>query len=421
MAKSQKHIHPDLLVQELKELAGRELSPEEVSLLLDSDLERDALEGFIAMKKAGINNDKVLVDLKHQLNQKIKNKERFRELPWQKLSIAATIAAVVCIGAFYIIKKQQHEKQLLAEQLEVPKMLSENDTLLIYLPDERIIHTPQIAKNDLKRFSPQPGAVIEQKNTAPIVAADKNEIATVAAAPALSESVKTELGDSNYVAARVSKELSGKVSGVAISRAKAYDSESINIKGSVMDLLTAKPLDNVSVSVKGTDLQTQTDEQGAFTIQIQNTKQQLTLSKKGYTTATIKASEISDGFLNYGLFPDVKLMADNAVRDHIKQANNKTVEAQLAVSGSAYQIYINKNIAYPKAYTEMGKEGTVEVEFTVQADGSLTDFNVLRSMGADFDKPSVDVLKNGPKWLPALKNGKPVKSRQRHYVNFIHI
>ncbi|MNZ83080.1 Gram-negative bacterial tonB protein [compost metagenome] len=114
-------------------------------------------------------------------------------------------------------------------------------------------------------------------------------------------------------------------------------------------------------------------------------------------------------------------MADNAVKDHIKQADGKTEEAQLAVSGSAYQIYINKNIAYPKAYTEMGREGTVEVEFTVQADGTLTDFKVLRSMGVDFDKPSVDVLKNGPKWLPALKNGKPVKSRQRHYVNFIHI
>lgn len=41
----------------------------------------------------------------------------------------------------------------------------------------------------------------------------------------------------------------------------------------------------------------------------------------------------------------------------------------------------------------MGREGTVEVGFTVNADGSLSDFKVLRSMGADFDNPSVEVLK----------------------------
>ncbi|MNS86191.1 Gram-negative bacterial tonB protein [compost metagenome] len=370
------------------------------------------------MKKAGINNDKVLVDLKHQLNQKIKNKERFRELPWQKLSVAATVAAVVCIGAFYIIKKQQHEKQLIAERFEVPKMLSKNDTLLIYLPDERIIHTAQIAKSDLKRFNPQHEIQADYKKTERLIVADEKPVAVVAAAPALAESAKVALSDSNYLAGKVSKDLTNANSRAALS--KAFSS-AIQVNGNVIDILSSDPIPDVVVIVKGTEVKTESNDQGAFNISIPNDKQQLELSKKGYSSLTIKATEITDGKLTVGLLPDVRLMAEKAIKDYLANTNNKTDEAKLAVSASAYQIYINKHIAYPKAYTEMGREGTVEVGFTVNADGSLSDFKVLRSMGADFDNPSVEVLKNGPKWLPALKSGKPVKSRQHHYVNFIHI
>ncbi|MCO4292748.1 energy transducer TonB [Solitalea sp. MAHUQ-68] len=409
MAKLHKNKNPELLVNELKELAGKDLSPEELQQLLNSDLEREALEGFAAMKKAGVSSDKALFDLQHQLNQKIKDRSRQRELPWHKLSIAATVAAVVCIGAFYIIKKQNREQKL-AELAKQPLMWVSKDTLIIYLPKEELI---AVAQNPPKAPT-KPHAPI-----APIPADNGTPISVmVMSAPV--ESSKEIIANAEKTEEKALKEVVvTKANGIHTAAKAKLAPASYTLQ--LLDILTSIPVADVLIKTEGSATTRKSNENGEFEVNVSVDKQNYVLSKQGYVTQTISISAEDSDRSVIGLMPDLKLQANTAIKEYLQSNKALASEATLAISESAYRIYINKNIKYPKAYTEMGKEGTVQLEFTVNTDGSLQNFIVLKSMGADFDTPSIDVLKNGPKWLPAFKNGKPIAAKARYFVNFIQL
>jgi protein TonB len=48
----------------------------------------------------------------------------------------------------------------------------------------------------------------------------------------------------------------------------------------------------------------------------------------------------------------------------------------------------------------------------------LTSFKIEKSLGKNFDGEALRVMKKSPKWVPATKNGLPVKSKQFVPINF---
>jgi protein TonB len=56
-------------------------------------------------------------------------------------------------------------------------------------------------------------------------------------------------------------------------------------------------------------------------------------------------------------------------------------------------------------------KGKVFVQFTVNTDGSTTDYEVLRGLNDDCDKRAIDVLKGMPKWIPGRQGNTPVRMR----------
>ena len=71
--------------------------------------------------------------------------------------------------------------------------------------------------------------------------------------------------------------------------------------------------------------------------------------------------------------------------------------------------YIRENIKYPELAKEEGIQGTVYLNFVVEKDGSITNVKVLRGIGGGCDEESIRVVKNMPKWKPAMQRGKPVR------------
>ena len=53
-------------------------------------------------------------------------------------------------------------------------------------------------------------------------------------------------------------------------------------------------------------------------------------------------------------------------------------------------------------------EGKVVVEFTVNADGTLSDFKVVKSVSPELDAEALRVIKAMPAWSPAIVDGKTV-------------
>ncbi|MFA7446462.1 MAG: energy transducer TonB [Flavobacteriaceae bacterium] len=86
----------------------------------------------------------------------------------------------------------------------------------------------------------------------------------------------------------------------------------------------------------------------------------------------------------------------------------KFLEVQASFPGGMekFRKYIKKNY---KLNIDRNERGTVEVQFVVEKDGSLTNIKVIRDIGFGTGQEAIRILKESPKWNPGIKNGKPVR------------
>ena len=57
-----------------------------------------------------------------------------------------------------------------------------------------------------------------------------------------------------------------------------------------------------------------------------------------------------------------------------------------------------------------------EVAFIVEKDGSLSDIKVIKHPGYDLDKKVLEIMKNSPKWKPAIQNGRTVRAYHKQPI-----
>ena len=70
--------------------------------------------------------------------------------------------------------------------------------------------------------------------------------------------------------------------------------------------------------------------------------------------------------------------------------------------------YLRDNIKYPSYSFKKKIEGVVKVRFTVKQNGMVSDVWVEQSVCFDLDQEAVQVIKEMPKWIPALEYGEPI-------------
>jgi protein TonB len=83
----------------------------------------------------------------------------------------------------------------------------------------------------------------------------------------------------------------------------------------------------------------------------------------------------------------------------------------------AFSAFLHKNLKWPK---DDGNDwqGIVIISFFVEKDGRLTEIKVAKSMGAAFDEEALRVINLSPKWIPAMKNNKFIKSKYTVPIKF---
>ena len=86
---------------------------------------------------------------------------------------------------------------------------------------------------------------------------------------------------------------------------------------------------------------------------------------------------------------------------------------------NAFSSWVTQQLVYPEESRLMGNEGTVYLNFTVYADGTVHDVKVAKSSGdTRLDDEAVRVVSRSPLWAPATIDNKPVKYRYRFPVIF---
>ena len=85
------------------------------------------------------------------------------------------------------------------------------------------------------------------------------------------------------------------------------------------------------------------------------------------------------------------------------------VEPQFEGGLEALYKYLAENIKYPEQAKSDGIQGRVFVRFVIEADGSVTNAQVLRGIGGGCDEEALRVVEAMPKWTPGMQQGKPVR------------
>ena len=80
--------------------------------------------------------------------------------------------------------------------------------------------------------------------------------------------------------------------------------------------------------------------------------------------------------------------------------------------------YLGKNLKYPVAAQNAGKQGNVVCQFVVKSDGTIGDIKVVRSISPELDEEAIRVIKAMPAWTPGKKDGKAVNVRYTLPVAF---
>ncbi|MBN3519579.1 energy transducer TonB [Algoriphagus lutimaris] len=81
--------------------------------------------------------------------------------------------------------------------------------------------------------------------------------------------------------------------------------------------------------------------------------------------------------------------------------------------------YLANNLSYPDQARRMGVEGTVIVKFVVNKDGSVSNVEILRGIGAGADEEALRVVQNSPDWKPGNQRGRAVNTRMRLPIRFM--
>lgn len=71
--------------------------------------------------------------------------------------------------------------------------------------------------------------------------------------------------------------------------------------------------------------------------------------------------------------------------------------------------WVNSRLVYPEIAKENGVQGRVTLQFTVNADGTVSNVKVLRGVDPSLDKEAVRVVSSSPKWKPGKQRDRAVK------------
>ena len=85
--------------------------------------------------------------------------------------------------------------------------------------------------------------------------------------------------------------------------------------------------------------------------------------------------------------------------------------------GSNMAQYIFNNLKYPEAAKMAEVNGTVRLNFVVETNGNVSNITIDKSVGAGCDNEAIRLLQ-GTHWIPAVKNGKYVRSHNYQDITF---
>jgi len=107
--------------------------------------------------------------------------------------------------------------------------------------------------------------------------------------------------------------------------------------------------------------------------------------------------------------------------DENKVFNKVEVEASFPGGTGAWAKYLRNNLNANTPADNEAPPGTYQVviRFIVSKDGSISDVQAETKHGYGMEDEAMKIIRKGPKWTPALQNGRNVNAYRRQPITFI--
>lgn len=449
------------------ELSSSEMHALEKEALNDPFL-AEALEG---VEQAGADN--FLYDL-HHIKRSVHDRARRRSEKnnrmirlWGMTSAVAATVLLVAVAGYVVIdvlREQAAERRASRDLAMLQEIEGEEDTVYIPLPKEAIVTSAQIeSRRDPLRLRRAPvassippvtqGALAGELQENPVeskeetatddeAAKEKLQLATQEAArqrerqEAEEAAGKLEIARADVpetkaaekpaeVSTRDADKKQRRTAGAEAqsrtpSTQESFSRDYIQLRGTVVSAGDGKGLPGVNIVIKGTRNGTVTDAEGNYSLTVPADNAEVLFSFIGFSTQEVAVAGQTE--LNVQLQEDISALSEVVVtgyaREGIAEPDRTFSFAEPHGGRAGFRDYLSGAVKYPQQAIESKTEGKVTVRFTVEPNGTLTDFEVLRGIGSGCDEELIRAIKEGPSWAPSSQGSTPLRDKVKVRYKF---
>ena len=136
-----------------------------------------------------------------------------------------------------------------------------------------------------------------------------------------------------------------------------------------------------------------------------------------YKEAAVEEEEVEEEAIPFQLVEQKPSFNGGDANEFSKWVNSRLVYPEIAKEkpsfnggdANEFSKWVNSRLVYPEIAKENGVQGRVTLQFTVEADGRVTNVRVLRGVDESLDKEAVRVVSSSPKWKPGKQRDRAVK------------
>ena len=409
--------------------------------LLDDEFEQEALEGFSQLSEKDLRKD--MDTLSKRLDERVKSKKQISF--W---GIAASISLLVgSVLVIYLLlnsptdseiameKSEQEDTQIKQKEDEPPykAVTGEEPTKETSELENQIIADRQKKEQTAKENfatstkSEQRSRVLTQENNERAISVseastDKTIENPVSKIAELEEVPPSELSFMDSEEAIEAPEEIGSsadnAQGMVRSSVPASDMKTEGIVARMDGLRTITGtirateddavVPGVNVNIKGSSVGTITDIDGKYSVEIPDDEDvTLVYSFIGLMTEEVKVND--EEVVDVKMETDLQELTEVVVTAKGKGKEQKPGAKPKPFLGSkVYNEYLQEELRYPELPEEQRISGTVKLRLTISENGLIEDIIILKSLGEIFDDEAIRLVSEGPGWLPAHKNDRPI-------------
>lgn len=425
MTKKSKYIVPgfDRIMDYIhKRMGNKDRHAFEKRLQKDPFLE-DAVEGL-----SEVSEKRAKQDIK-SLNELIRKKDS-NKTKYPILAIAAAVGVLIVTGISYLaITNYQDsvEKEMISREDHIPTEADEGiKELSMFEKEDLIPDKPEAAASATVVSEPEKRARAQQK---PVIIVDEDVaiegIEDIEADAHLEVVAEAAIESEFSISVDAAKEISN-IQIMPFHKEAAEEAGYKTITGKVIDIDDGSPIPGASIFISGTTKGVITDLNGNFSIDIPVDKDvTLIASFVGMKTLEFSPEQFVDNTLAMhsdmvGL-SEIVVVGYGTERKMLIRGVERALDAYLEdeedyppkpeVGFEEYEIFLNENAKLPE--DSHRRRAVVVLDFEINLSGEPQNFAVQRSPDDEFTSMAIELIKNGPKWIPAKSDGETIVEKVR--------